>query len=348
MGIKADIAEAGEYSFSEKSSKLGRSVAAHGRAFENATVGIGHIAMTGRWQYTNGALARILGYSVGELSELTCQEMTHPDELQEDADRVLKLLAGELEHYAIDRRFRRSDGAYIWVRKTLVVEHKENGEPEYLIAVIEDIDHRKRSEAENAFLIQELAHRSRNLLSVISSLTSLLAPTCNTVSEFEERLLDRLHAISHSNNHLLSEGCDGASLSALMHAQLEAFLGSDRSVMVYDGPVMTVNARAAHSLSLALYELASNALKYGALSHPGGRVEVKWAKEGSGPDATFKFVWREFPAKPVTPPNRVGFGATVLESVAPMGVRGRGTRSFNEDGFTWMLEAPLASVQVSA
>ena len=348
MGIKADLAEAGEASINEKSSKLGRSVTAHGLALENATVGIGHISMTGHWQYANGALARILGYSVAELAELTCQEMTHPDELPEDADRVLKLLAGELKHYAIDKRFRRSDGSYVWTRKTLVVKHKENGDPEYLIAVIEDIDQRKQNEAENAFLIQELAHRSRNLLSVISSLTSLLAPTCQSVEEFQERLLDRLHAISGSNNLLLTGGREGAPLSALVHGQLEAFLGGDRSLVVYDGPVLTVNAKAAHSLSMALYELASNALKYGAFSHPGGRIEVKWAKEGSGPDAAFRFVWREFPAKAITPPNRVGFGTSVLETVAPMGVGGRATRLFNEDGFVWTLEAPLASIQVPA
>ena len=202
--------------------------------------------------------------------------------------------------------------------------------------MIEDIDQRKQSEAENAFLIQELAHRSRNLLSVISSLTSLLAPTCQSVEEFQERLLDRLHAISGSNNFLLTGGREGAPLSALVHRQLEAFLGDDRSLVVYDGPALTV------------YELASNALKYGAFSHPGGRIEIKWAKEGSGSDAAFRFVWREFPAKAITPPNRIGFGASVLESVAPLGVGGRATRLFNEDGFVWTLEAPLASIQVPA
>tara|TARA_R110002020_G_scaffold263353_5_gene478025 strand:- start:45041 stop:46087 length:1047 start_codon:yes stop_codon:yes gene_type:complete len=348
MGIKADIAEAGEASINETSNRLRRSVTAHGLAFENATVGIGHISMTGHWQYANGALARILGYSVAELAELTCQEMTHSDELPDDADRVLKLLAGELKHYAIDKRFRRSDGSYVWTRKTLVVKHKENGDPEYLIAVIEDIDQRKQNEAENAFLIQELAHRSRNLLSVISSLTSLLAPTCQSVEEFQERLLDRLHAISLSNNHLLSDRYEGAPLKGLVHSQLEAFLGGDRSLVVFDGPSLTVNPKAAHAISLALYELASNALKYGAFSHAGGRIEITWAREGSGPDATFRFVWREFPQKQVTPPARVGYGTTVLESIAPMGIRGRSERVFNEDGFVWKLEAPLESVLTPA
>ena len=320
MGAKTD--DTAEIPILKDAGPVGPKVGDYLSAFENSAVGVGHINLQGRWQDANGSLRRILGYSESELKGMSSMDMTHPDDVRLSADRILKLMTGEIGHYAVDKRFRRGDGVYVWTRKTLVVRRRADGYPEYLIAVIEDIDQRKKAEAQNAFLIQELAHRSRNLLSVISSLTSLLAPTCNTVSEFEERLLDRLHAISRSNNQLLSDGYEGAPLKGLVHSQLEAFLGGARSLVAFDGPALTVNAKAAHSISLALYELASNALKYGAFSQTGGRIEVNWAQEGSGPDAKFRFVWREFPEKQVTPPARVGFGTTVLESVAPMGVRG--------------------------
>ena len=321
-----------------------QSAAAYYSAFENAAVGIGHISMSGHWQYANGALGRILGYTPSELRDLTCQEMTHPNELPLDAERVLKLLAGELEHYAIDKRFLRSDGKYVWTRKTLVVKHTEAGEPDYLIALIEDIDDRKKAELENAFLVQELTHRSRNILSVISSLTSLLAPSCENVPEFEDRLLERLHAIARSNDQLLFGRHEGASMDALVRSQVSAFLGLDMMRVSVSGPEVTVNAACCQTLSLALYELTSNAFKYGALSSPGGRIALSWETRGTGDDAVFCFEWREISSNPREMSDHQGFGTTVLEKMAPMSVRGRAERTFCADGVVWTLEAPLGAV----
>lgn len=348
MAPEASIIETGEIPIREEDRKLRRLVADCDSAFVNATVGIGHLTLTGYWSYVNGALSRILGYSKSEIKGMSSLNMTHADDLRLDADRVHKLITGEIEHYAIDKRFLRSDGTYVWTRKTLVVKRREDGYPEYLIAVIEDIDQRKKAEAENAFLVQELAHRSRNLLSVISSLTSLLSPTCKSVPEFEERLLERLHAIARSNDFLLSQNGDGASINDLVRAQMTAFIGLDTERITIRGPDLMINVKCAHSIGLALYELTSNALKYGALSTAGGRIEVTWTQIGAGLEALFRFEWREYPTQPPMPSGRAGFGTTVLEKVSPLGVRGTGTRWFENAGLVWRLDAPLTAVLAQA
>lgn len=348
MGTEASINETGEIPIREEDRKLRRLVADYDSAFVNATVGIGHLTLTGHWSYANGALSRILGYSKSELQGMSSMDMTHADDLGLDADRIHKLITGEIEHYAIDRRFCRSDGTYIWTRKTLVVRRREDGYPQYLIAVIEDIDQRKKAEAENAFLVQELAHRSRNLLSVISSLTSLLSPTCKSVPEFEERLLERLHAIARSNDFLLSRNGDGASINDLVRAQIQAFIGFDIERITIRGPDLMINVKCVHAIGLALYELTSNALKYGALSAAGGRIEVTWTQIGVGLGALFRFEWREYPTQPHMPSGRVGFGTTVLEKVSPIGVRGTGTLWFENAGLVWRLDAPLTAALMNS
>jgi len=346
----AEIDDTAEVSILKEAGPVGPKVGDYLSAFENSAVGVGHINLKGEWQDANGSMRRILGYSASELKGLSAMSMTHPDDMKLDPDRILKLMTGEIGHYAVDVRLCRADGVYVWTRKTLVVKRRADGYPEYLIAVIEDIDQRKKAEAQNAFLIQELAHRSRNLLSVISSLTSLLAPTCHSVPEFEERLLERLHAISRSNDYLLGQYNEGASLNALVRAQINAFVGSGMEQVTFEGVDISINAKCSETLVLALYELTSNALKYGALSASGGHIHVTWEIIGSGSDAQFRFCWGERSPHLLDGPGVPGFGSRILGTFAPMSVRGSVKREFCPEGTSWTLEAPLSAVvaQVSA
>ena len=317
-------------------------------AFENAAVGIAHVALNGRWLRVNKALAEMLGYSVDQFPEKSFLSVTHPDDHDVDLEFANQLLRGEIEQYAREKRYRRSDGTYIWASLTAGLKRDAEGRPDLFISVIEDISDRKLAEIEKAYLIEELAHRSRNLLTVFSSLISLLAPSCDSVPEFEERLLNRVHAISLSNDQLLLGEKDAASLTGLVHSQIRAFLGQDLSRVTVTGPDLRISARCAQALSLALYELTSNAFKHGALKAPDGRIAVTWTTSGTGEDAQFRFVWREISAAPQAPSGRRGFGTTVLETMSPMSVRGRAERTFEAEGIVWTLEAPFSAVVVQA
>jgi PAS domain S-box-containing protein len=113
--------------------------------FEQAAVGISHIALDGKWIRFNNKLCDITGYTREELSKLTFQNITYPDDLQKDLLSMQKLLAGVIPTYSLEKRYIKKNGALVWVNLTVSMLH-ENGNPKYFISVIDDITERKRAE----------------------------------------------------------------------------------------------------------------------------------------------------------------------------------------------------------
>jgi PAS domain S-box-containing protein len=116
--------------------------------FENAAVGIAHIAPDGRLLRVNEALSRILGYPVDELLTKSLQDVTCPDDLAPDLARVQLIREGKLDSYEIEKRLLRKDGVIIWARKSAGCVRKGNGSIDYFVSMIEDISGRKQAERE--------------------------------------------------------------------------------------------------------------------------------------------------------------------------------------------------------
>ena len=114
--------------------------------FENAAVGIAHVACDGHWLRINTRICEITGYEREELLTKTFQEITHPDDLDADVSQLNHLLAGGIESYTMEKRYFRKDGPLVWVNLTVSALRTPEGEVEYLIAVVEDISKRKASE----------------------------------------------------------------------------------------------------------------------------------------------------------------------------------------------------------
>ncbi|MDX2431707.1 MAG: PAS domain S-box protein [Bacteroides sp.] len=128
--------------------------------FEQAAVGIAHVAPEGHFLRINQKFCDIVGYSQKEMLEVTFQDITHPDDLETDLEKVNKLLEGELETYSMGKRYFHKNGAIVWVNLTVSLLRTSAGEPDYFIAVIEEIT--DKIEAENR--IQESEERFRNLM----------------------------------------------------------------------------------------------------------------------------------------------------------------------------------------
>lgn len=119
--------------------------------FNNAAIGLAHLSLDGRWTRVNQALCEILGYSASELLCLSYQDVTHPDDLQEDLRQVQGLIAGERTRYSLEKRCIRKDGQVIWSKLNVALVRHDNGEPDFCVAVVENIDDRKK--AENALAL---------------------------------------------------------------------------------------------------------------------------------------------------------------------------------------------------
>ncbi|MCK7582802.1 MAG: PAS domain S-box protein [Chromatiales bacterium] len=116
--------------------------------FEQAAVGIAQIAPDGHWQRVNDRLCEILGYDAAELLDKTFQDITHPDDLETDLELVRHLLAGEIEHYTLEKRYIRQDGRPLWCHLTVSLARTPDGRPDYFISVLKDISDRKVMESQ--------------------------------------------------------------------------------------------------------------------------------------------------------------------------------------------------------
>src|ERR671916_617981 len=173
--------------------------------FEQATVGIAHVATDGHWLRVNRRLCDIVGYEKEELLGLTFQDITHPDDLETDLEGARRLLDGEIETYSREKRYFRKDGSIVWIYLTDSLVGSSSGEPRYFISVTEDITQRKRVEEAQRFLAEVGASLSSSLdyRTTLARVARLavphLADWCVVdILEEEDGSLDRL-AGAHQN-----------------------------------------------------------------------------------------------------------------------------------------------------
>jgi PAS domain S-box-containing protein len=203
----------------------------------------------------------------------------------------------------------RPDGSRVTVVVNIRPLRSQGGELLGAINCFYDITERKEQERRQTFLMNELAHRGKNLLAVVQSIVSSSLSGPRSLTEAREVLTHRIHALARSQSVLVTAGFFGASVAEIIRLEFEAF--SDRVKAV--GPDLIVNSKIAQTFTLLLHELATNAIKYGALSQHRGEVIIHWSVDDTGPDAMFKFHWQERDGPPVLPPTRRGFGRVVLE-----------------------------------
>jgi len=211
-----------------------------------------------------------------------------------------------------------------------------------MMVAAETIDNRETrliAETEKTqFLLRELAHRMKNLLTVVSAIARQTARSTKEPGAFAGQLQGRLAGLSRSVDLLVRSEWAGVPLRDLAASQLEAFESGKRTAV--SGPDVRLTSIATEYLGLALHELATNAIKHGALSVERGTVSLSWALSGD----TFEMSWREAGGPAVRPPEHRGFGRTMIETAVPQALGGEATLSFAGSGIEWRLEAPADAV----
>ena len=165
------------------------------------------------------------------------------------------------------------------------------------------------------------------------------------MEEFERRFERRLQGLAASHDVLVSKNWQGAPLADLVRQQLVPFAEIQGSRIELAGPDVVVTAEAAEALGLAIHELATNAIKYGALSVPAGKVSVSWALEGDA-DATRALLlnWVEQDGPQVTPPQRKGFGHVVIGEMVERSLGARVAMEFAPEGLNWSVSIPATNL----
>src|SRR5262245_5890205 len=188
----------------------------------------------------------------------------------------------------------------------------------------------------SAFLMRELAHRSKNQLAVVKGMALQTARQSATVEQFVEQFGQRIQGLAESQDLMLRQNWQGAWLGDLVRAHLDLFGAGPRAEL--DGPALFLSANAVQNIGFALHELVTNAYKHGALTSPKGRVLVRW--RGPQSDGRLYLEWIEEGGPPVRAPEREGFGSLVITELVAQALQGTAKLEFNRDGIHWRLDIP--------
>jgi two-component sensor histidine kinase len=212
------------------------------------------------------------------------------------------------------------------MESSAVILRDADGAPVRLIGVVRNVSARKAEEDEREALVAELDHRVKNVLASVQSLAAQSARKTVSLDSFLKTFTGRLEAMAAAHTLLTRTRWRGAEIGDVVAAELS---GLAHGRARWAGPALTLTPRATNSLALALHELATNAVKYGALSTDAGRLEVRWRLL---PDGGFELDWTERRGPLVEPPSRQGFGTMLLDRVTGRELGGSTTVEFAPEG----------------
>lgn len=198
----------------------------------------------------------------------------------------------------------------------------------------------QRMEAEKAkdLLLHEIKHRVKNTLATIQALASQTLR--HAPADEKSAFVARLHALSEAHDLLTQNGWKALGLSTLIHRSLRPFAGDGYSRIMLAGPDARLSANKALILTMALHELGTNAVKYGGLSNPAGRIALEWRLTGTSDHPLLRLHWRESDGPPVVEPERQGFGSRMIAS-ALRGSDGTATFAYHPAGLAVDMELRL-------
>ena len=307
-------------------------------------MGAGLVDLSGRIVAANAEFRRllpnltVLSFDDGMGGEWIAH---HPDgrRVQPRDYPAARALRGEV---ALSCDFLRRDGALggRWCRVSGIPVQGEDGGIAAALVVVVDVDEEKRSTERQLLLTRELDHRAKNVLAVVQA--ALRLTRAEDVPSFVRAIEGRVSALARAQTLLAKDRWAGADLHALLRGELAAFLGGGSGPRAeLKGPPVAVPPGAAQPLSMAIHELATNAVKYGALSAPTGRLSITWEVDGETGDVLM-LRWAETGGPPLggTPAKR-GFGSRVLDGTLRGQLGGAVFMEWGRAGLVCKIEVPL-------
>lgn len=307
---------------------------------QNSPVAIYSTDAEGKVMAYNPAAARLWGRAptVGEEQWCGSHRLYHPDGRPMPLDTcpmAMALRSGKAVHGA-EAVFERPDGSRGAFLAYPTLLHDRAGDLMGAVNMLVDISERKQAEERQKVLVDELNHRVKNTLASVQSLAAHSLRGGVEPGRMRERFEGRLVALSNAHNQLADRRWQDADLRALAEDVLAPYRADHRVTL--EGETVMISAKTAVSLSLVLHELATNAVKYGALSLPAGKLTVSWRRTGP---QRLALEWQEADGPPVSPPTHQGFGARFIAGAIGGELGGRVEHEFAPGGVRCRIEAPL-------
>ncbi|GJE18185.1 sensor histidine kinase [Methylobacterium marchantiae] len=203
------------------------------------------------------------------------------------------------------------------------------------------LEERQRTHERQALLIRELHHRVKNTLATVQGLLGATARSSNDVNTFYHSFSDRIVSLGKTHNLLTEDYWQTAPLRDLLQNELGPYNDATASRISLEGPAIELAADLAVPTGMAIHELTTNAAKHGALSVPSGRIRVRWSIDQRGEGRVLDLDWTESGGPAVTPPERRGFGSTLLQRVLAQQCDAEVTIGYEAEGLRFRMIAPL-------
>lgn len=246
------------------------------------------------------------------------------------------------EYYAEHRILHAASGNYRWHQTRATPLRDDDGRAVEWLGTSTDVEELRALQRRQELLVAELQHRVRNLLAMIRSIGQRTATNAVSVEDYAQHLEGRISALARTQALLTREIGRGVDLQNLVLDELEAQAALPGRYKV-KGQDVSLPPKAAEVLTLAIHELATNAVKYGALAQGQGRIEIEWTLEqdGEGGWPWLCFTWAEFGVTMEDGPRREGFGTELITGRVPYELKGEGRMDFRETGVAATIRFPL-------
>jgi PAS domain S-box-containing protein len=302
-------------------------------------------AETMRWEYLSPAFEQTFGMpredALARDGLLQWLELIVPEDRAQAHDCVLRARAGE--RVSFEYRVIRG-GELRWLRSNVFPMLDESGRVQRIGGIVRDITEVKSAVRHRERLLAELQHRVRNTLAVIRSIVRRTAESSETVDEFAGHLDGRIGAFARVQVALTRDPLAGFDMAELIAEELRACVAREGEQFTLRGPAVRLQPKTAESIGLAVHELATNAVKHGALAVAGGHVEVFWRRETRHGQAWLSLDWSEsgMTGRRVAQ-TREGFGTLLLLRTLPYDLGATVARTFAPSGFRCNISFPLAA-----
>ena len=280
-----------------------------------------------------------------ESSSTPSEDYIHPDDREKTQTAWMEAVRTE-QPYVMEFRGQRPNGTFGWVLSRAVPIRDEQGRVVEWLGSATDITVRKQAQESNEVLIAELQHRTRNLLAVVRSISRQILKSSTNPRDFADQLDDRLGALSRVQGLLSRPNGQAVTIETLVQLELSA-LGAEKDDkrITLRGPHVPLPYGVVQTLALALHELATNALKYGALTSPLGSLHVTWnVLNGPHPERRLILKWVEHGVAPTTStasPVRRGYGRELIERALPYQLNAKTTFELSDEGVRCAIDVPL-------
>lgn len=208
------------------------------------------------------------------------------------------------------------------------------------------IEQRQEVADRQKLLIRELHHRVKNTLANVRAMMGATVRSSDSIEDFVRDFSARIVSLADTHSLLTDDYWQTASLKKLLEGELRHYETRDRPRILLEGPEVALVADIAIPVGMAFHELASNSSKFGALSRPYGRLDVRWWVGSASTAQIVNLDWREHDGPKVEPPKRRGFGTTLLEKVVAVQCDAKIALNYDRDGLHFTMALPLRDTRL--